>query len=143
MGEELSRQIAEEAERKAELERQEAEEAKRRADEEARRNQEAAEAAERELKEAAQKERAQKVQDWLKSNKFAGPNDKKSANCACASTYPIHEAATQGLVDIVRGLLEAKANANQTNNKKLTALQLAELKNHAEVVALLLGHRST
>merc|ERR1712007_358525 len=148
--EELKRQIAEEAERKAELERQEAEEAKRRADEEARRNQEAAEAAERELKEAAekaeqeraQKERAQKVQDWLKSNKFAGPNDKKSANCACASTYPIHEAATQGHVDIVRGLLEAKANANQTNNKKLTALQLAELKNHAEVVALLLGHRS-
>merc|ERR1712007_287895 len=134
--EELKRQIAEEAERKAELERQEAEEAKRRADEEARKNQEAAEAAERELKEAAEKaerERAQKVQDWLKSNKFASPNDKKSANCACASTYPIHEAAGHGEVDIVRGLLEAKADATQKNNKKLTALQLAELKNHAEV----------
>merc|ERR1712007_371263 len=130
--EELRRQIAEEAERKAELERQEAEEAKRRADEEARRNQEAAEAAERELKEAAQK-----VQDWLKSNKFAGPNDKKSGNCACATTYPIHEAAVHGQVDIVRGLLEAKADATQTNNKKLSALQLAELKKHAEVVALL------
>merc|ERR1712176_1570269 len=140
MGEELRRQIAEEAERKAELERQEAEEAKRRADEEeARKKQEAAEAAERELKEAAEKaerERAQKVQDWLKSNKFASPNDKKSANCACATTYPIHEAAAHGQVDIVRGLLEAKADATQTNNKKLTALQLAELKNHAEVVAL-------
>merc|ERR1712176_173289 len=117
MGEELRRQIAEEAERKAELERQEAEEAKRRADEEeARKKQEAAEAAERELKEAAEKaerERAQKVQDWLKSNKFASPNDKKSANCA--STYPIHEAATHGQVDIVRGLLEAKADATQKN----------------------------
>merc|ERR1712007_275599 len=138
--EELRRQIAEEAERKAELERQEAEEAKRRADEEARRNQEAAEAAERELKEAAEKaekDRAQKVQDWLKSNKFSGPNDKKSGNCACATTYPIHEAAVHGQVDIVRGLLEAKADATQTNNKKLSALQLAELKKHAEVVALL------
>merc|ERR1712064_257950 len=141
--EELRRQIAEEAERKAELERQEAEEAKRQADEEARKKQEAAEAAERELKEAAEKaekERAQKVQDWLKSNKFASPNDKKSANCACASTYPIHEAAIHGEVDIVRGLLEAKADATQKNNKKLTALELAELKKHAEVVALLQAH---
>merc|ERR1712007_399196 len=127
----------------AELERQEAEEAKRRADEEARKNQEAAEAAERELKEAAEKaekERAQKVQDWLKSNKFASPNDKKSANCGCASTYPIHEAAIHGQVDIIRGLLEAKADATQKNNKKLTALQLAERKKHAEVVALLQAH---
>merc|ERR1712196_297027 len=121
----------------------EAEEAKRLAEEEARKNQESAEAAEHELKEAAEKaekERAQKVQDWLKSNKFASPNDKKSANSACASTYPIHEAATHGEVDIVRGLLEAKADATQQNNKKLTALQLAELKKHAEVVALLQAH---
>merc|ERR1712007_179662 len=121
----------------------EAEEAKRRADEEARKNQEAAEAAERELREAAQKaerERAQKVQDWLKSNKFKGPNDKKSANCGCKSTYPIHEAAIHGQVDVVRGLLEAKADATQKNRKKLTALQLAELKKHSEVVALLQAH---
>jgi len=139
--EELAR-IAKEAEEQAEFERKEAEEAKRRGDEEeALKHQLAAEAAEREAKAAEElrekEHRATQVQEWIKSNKFASHNEKKSAGCCGGSKYPIHAAAEEGKVDIVKGLLEAKADPTQKNSKNQTALQLAELKKHADVVALL------
>jgi len=111
--------LAEEAERRAELERKEAEEAKRRGDEEeALKHKLAAEAAEREAKEVAEKaekaDRAKQVQEWIKTNHFASHNEKKAAKCCGgASHYPIHAAAQDGRVDIVRGLLEANADPTQ------------------------------
>merc|ERR1712137_583837 len=134
--EELKR-LQEESERKAEEERLEAEEAKRRGDEEeARKHKEQAEAAEREAKEAGEKAaRIHQVSEWLKKHKFASHSDKK-ASC-CASTYPIHVAAEAGEVDIVRGLLECKADPIQKNSKGSTAAQLAVLRKHADVIRLL------
>jgi len=140
--EEEQRRIAAELEAQAELDRKEAEEAKRRGDEEAAQALKLkAEAEEREAKVAAElaekTHRESQVQEFLKSNKFASHNDKKSAGCCGGSKYPIHAAAEDGKVDIVKGLLEAKADPAQKNSKNQTALQLAELKKHADVVALL------
>lgn len=150
--EEENQRKIEEDERIALQERAEAEEAKRRGDEEeARKHQEAAEAAEREaqaLKELEQAEletrlkdeadgRRNKVNEWLKKNKFAGANEIKKTSCMGASTYPIHNAAVEGDVEIVKGLLEAKASPASKNSKGKTAEQMAQLKNNVDVVALL------
>lgn len=135
--EEECKRLQEEAERKAEEERLEAEAAKKRGDEEeARLHKERAEAEEQLAKEASEKSaRLHQVSEWLKKHKFAGHSDKK-ASC-CASTYPIHAAAEAGEVDIVRGLLECKADPTQKNSKGSTATQLAVLKKHADVITLL------
>lgn len=131
----------EEAEKRAEQERLEAEEARRRGDEEeARKHQLAAERAERELREREEAERSarnQKVQEWLKQHKYNEVTALKKAKCCGVSNSPLHTAADAGDVEIVQGLLEAKADPEAKNSSGKTALQLAELKNHSNVVVML------
>jgi len=50
---------------------------------------------------------------------------------------PLHAAAYGGHVDSVRALLAFKANPQYQTSKRLTALDVAKLKGHAAVVALL------
>merc|ERR1712137_467389 len=75
--------------------------------------------------------------DWLKANKFAEPTALQKAKCCGVSTSPLHKAADAGDLEIVQGLLEAKADPETKNSAGKTPVQLAELKNRSNVVVML------
>lgn len=93
--------------------------------------------AERELETPELHVRTNRVAEWLKEHKFADVNDKKKIYCFGGASYPIHVAAKAGDAAIVSSLLEGRADFKAKNYRGRTAMEVAQYKNHGEVVILL------
>merc|ERR1712048_877985 len=100
----------------------------------------AAEAAQQEMLIAAWK-RSEAVDNFLAEHKFKGINIGKRS--LTKTTYPLHEASKRNNIDMVRMLVEERANLEQTNSRKQTPLQRAIRQNkngsHTDVIALIKG----
>merc|ERR1712232_1074798 len=92
-----------------------------------------------EMAKRAAEQRQEAVQKFLADHKFKGINIGKRS--LTKTTYPLHEASKRNDIDMVRMLVEERANLEQTNSRKQTPLQRAmrQSKNgsHAEVIALI------
>merc|ERR1712187_146539 len=118
----------------------EREEAAAAADEAARKKAEAAaEATRQEMAKHAAEQRQDAVQKFLADHKFKGVNTGRKS--LTKTTYPLHEAAKQHDIKMVKMLVEEGANVNQTNSRKQTPLQRATRENkngsHEEIIGVL------
>jgi|ERR1712137_679577 len=95
------------------------------------------EASKDEVEAAKKRARAEKVDKWLKHHNFTHANDKKKATVFGGSSYPLHTAADDGDKEIVRGLLEARADHATKNWMGKTAIEIAQYKNYGAVVVYL------
>merc|ERR1712084_88642 len=99
---------------------------------------EAARQAEEEAQRAAEA-RKKAVQKFMMDHKFKGVNTGRKS--LTKTTYPLHEAAKQHDINMVKMLVEEGANVNQTNSRKQTPLQRAKQENkngsHTEVIGVL------
>jgi len=90
-----------------------------------------------EVEETKKKVRAEKAAGWLKHHKFAHVNEKKKSHVFGGSSYPLHIAADDGDTDLVRGLLEARADHTTKNWMGKTPIEIAQYKNYGVVVLYL------
>merc|ERR1712135_40436 len=118
MGEERQLKERETEERRIaqELEDQEAKEAEKK------RGEEKAEE-ERKAKQAADKAT---LDAWFKATKLQDVSTKKSLGFFAGSAYPLHLAVKEKNADVLRTLLESKADPAAVNSSKQTPLQYAE-----------------
>jgi len=103
--------------------------------EEARQNQAEQEA--REKEEAETRERNDKVIEWMKEHGYRDINEKKKKSLFGGSVYPILQAVEACDVNIVKGLLEMKADHTVKNAMGNTPVKIAQSKNYGSVVILL------
>jgi ankyrin repeat protein len=60
------------------------------------------------------------------------------SNTLNANTYPLHEAASEGRIEIVQTLIATGANVNATDENGLTPLHEAATEGHTEVIQILI-----
>jgi len=122
-----------EAEEQRKREEEEALEKQRAADDQARADQEAKEAEKKRGEEKAEEERKAKqaadkatLDAWFKAKKLQDVSTKKSLGFFAGSAYPLHLAVKEKNADVLRILLESKADPAAVNSSKQTPLQYAE-----------------
>jgi membrane protein involved in colicin uptake len=122
-----------EAEEQRKREEEESLEKQRANDDEARANQEAKEVERKHGEEKAEEERKAKqaadkatLDAWFKAKKLQDVSTKKSLGFFSGSTYPLHLAVKEKNVDVLRILLDSKADPAALNSSKQTPLQFAE-----------------